>query len=89
MNQHGSFVGGGAACEVEQECCRLAGIDVLGAMVGDVGYRAAKTQTRRREQKLGGWKNEQPSGFYRAQKYVSLHRGEGLFVAVKIVYEAV
>ena len=69
MNRRGSFGGGGAAYKVDLECCRLSGTDFLGAMVGVVSYKVAKTQTRRRQETKRRlktrWreKNEQPAGF--------------------------
>ena len=53
MNRRGSSGGGGVACKVEPKSCHLTGTDFLRAMVGDVGYRAAKNinQTKAGDEK--------------------------------------
>ena len=42
MNPCGSSGGGGAAREVESDCCLLVGVDFRGAMVVDLGLEICK-----------------------------------------------
>ena len=53
MNRRGSSGEGGVACKVEPKSYHLTGTDFLRAMVGDVGYRAAKNinQTKAGDEK--------------------------------------
>ena len=49
-------------------------------------HKPDERSRRKGGQKLGGGKNEQPAGIYRAPKYASLCRGEGPYAAVKPHY---
>ena len=53
MNRCGSSGGGGAAHEVEPKHCLLAGVDFLGAIVVDFGYRYANTTKKKIEEEGG------------------------------------
>ena len=53
MNRCGSSGGGGAACEVEPDRCRLARVDFLGAMEVDLGVQICKNN-KKRDRKMKG-----------------------------------
>ena len=91
MNLCGSSRGGGDAREVELNCCLLAGVDICGAMVVDLGLEICKHPKKMKDGEERAtncvWgKNDQPFGYLKGSKIAPLRHGVGLYPTTKHRY---